>query len=156
MTKTTTSRPKAVRARSRARRAAGAFETLVGREPAPLEKIAVIREGLRAGVVDDMVAYLGVPKSAVFALLRTAESTAHKLVKEGRPLDAGASERVLRIADVARAAEETFGGRDAGTLWLRTPNLSLGRETPLSLLDTGPGADEVRRVLAAIDHGGTL
>jgi uncharacterized protein (DUF2384 family) len=33
------------------------------------------------------------------------------------------------------------------------PNLALG-ESPLSLLDTDAGADEVRKILAAIAYGG--
>jgi uncharacterized protein (DUF2384 family) len=34
--------------------------------------------------------------------------------------------------------------------------VGLGGATPLSLLDTEPGAREVRRILSAIDHGGAL
>ena len=62
----------------------------------------------------------------------------------------------MRIADVTRGAEETFGGRDAATQWLKTANLGLAGATPLSMLDTEPGAGEVRRVLSAIDHGGVF
>jgi putative toxin-antitoxin system antitoxin component (TIGR02293 family) len=100
------------------------------------------------------VAYLDVPKSVIFGVLHTPESSAHRLIKENRTLDAAASERVMRVADVARMAEETFGGRDAAARWLRTSNPALAGATPLSLLDTEPGADEVRRILSSIDYGG--
>jgi uncharacterized protein (DUF2384 family) len=53
-------------------------------------------------------------------------------------------------------AEETFGGRDAGARWLKTPNLALGDATPLSMLDTELGALEVRRILSSIGHGGAF
>ena len=69
-------------------------------------------------MVDDIVDYLDVPKSVIFGVLHTPESTAHKLIKENRPLDSAASERVVRVADVTRIAEETFGGREAATRWL--------------------------------------
>ena len=85
-----------------------------------------------------------------------SRSTVYKLIKDGRPLDAGASERVVRVADITRMAEGTFGGRQAATQWLKTPNFALDAATPLSVLDTEPGAREVRRILAAINHGGVF
>src|SRR5205823_12813762 len=103
-------------------------------------KISVIRRGVAARVVDDMADYLDVPKSVVFAILQTPESTAHKLIKDDRVLDSAASERVIRVADITRAAEETFGSRAAATKWLKTENRGLACATPLSMLDTEPGA----------------
>jgi putative toxin-antitoxin system antitoxin component (TIGR02293 family) len=111
---------------------------------------------VRARVVDDMVEYLGVPKNVIFGLLRTPESTAHRLIKDDRRLDPAASERVVRVADITRMAEETFGGREAATRWLKTANLALGGATPLSMLDTEPGTAEVRRILSSIDYGGVF
>jgi putative toxin-antitoxin system antitoxin component (TIGR02293 family) len=129
---------------------------LVGKEAPTAEKIHAIREGVHARVVDDLVAYLDVPKHVVFKVLHTPDSTAHRLIRDNRPLDSAASERVVRLADVIRLAEEIFGGREAGTRWLKTPNLGLGDATPLSMLDTEPGAGEVRRILSSISHGGAF
>jgi putative toxin-antitoxin system antitoxin component (TIGR02293 family) len=128
----------------------------VARDPSAAAKIGVIREGVLARVVDDMVAYLGVPKHVIFALLHTPESTAHKLIKDNRHLDAAASERVVRVADITRMAEETFGGRGGATQWLTAENLALGGLTPLSMLDTEPGAGEIRRLLNSINYGGVF
>lgn len=132
------------------------FEWLLSTEHPAVEKIDAIRRGLRARVVDGMVEYFDVPKAVIFDLLHTPESTAHKLIRDDRPLDSSASERVVRVADVVRMAEHTFGGREAASRWLKTPNRAFRDEMPLSLLDTEPGASEVRKVLAAIDYGGTL
>src|SRR5712692_8423967 len=122
------------------------FKSFVAMETPAARKIDLIRAGVGARVVDDMVAYLEVPKAVIFALLHTPESTAHKLIKDNRTLDAAASERVVRVADITRMAEATFGGREAATHWLKIANLALGGATPLSMLDTEPGAAEVRRV----------
>lgn len=135
---------------------AAGFRALVTAETPSTTKIDVIRTGVPARVVVDMVRYFDVPKSDIFKVLRTPESTAHKLIKDNRSLDAGASERVVRVADIARIAEETFGEREAATQWLTTPNLALGGATPFSMLDTEPGAIEVRRILSAINHGGVF
>ena len=132
------------------------FTGFVAKETPAAQKIDIIRAGVGARVVDDMVAYLAVPKAVIFALLHTPESTAHKLIKDNRNLDAAASERVVRVADITRLAEATFGAREAATHWLKSANLALAGATPLSMLDTEPGAGEVRKLLHAIDAGGVL
>jgi RES domain-containing protein len=79
------------------------FMLFVARETPTAQKIEIIRAGVGARVVDDMVAYLDVPKAVIFALLHTPESTAHKLIKDNRNLDAAASERVVRVGHLRRA-----------------------------------------------------
>jgi putative toxin-antitoxin system antitoxin component (TIGR02293 family) len=132
------------------------FTRFIAKDTPAAVKIDAIRTGINAGVVDEMVGYFDMSKSEIFDILLTPASTAHRLIKEKRPLDPAASERVVRVADVTRMAEETFGGREAAARWLKTPNLALRNATPLSMLDTEPGAGEVRRVLAAINYGGAL
>ena len=132
------------------------FKAFLAKETPTAKKIELIRSGVTARVVDDMVEYFHVSKNEIFKVLRTPESTAHKLIKDNRPLDAGASERVVRVADITRMAEDTFGGREPATQWLKTPNFALDTATPLSMLDTEPGASEVRRILSAINYGGTF
>ena len=140
----------------RTKRDARGFKAFVTEETPAAMKIDAIRSGVRARVVDDMVEYLDVPKSVIFGVLHTPESTAHKLIKDNRTLDAAASERVVRIADITRMAEATFGGREAATRWLKSATLALGGATPLSMLDTEPGASEVRRILSSINYGGVF
>jgi putative toxin-antitoxin system antitoxin component (TIGR02293 family) len=132
------------------------FQLFVAKETSGAEMIRIIRNGVGARLVDEMVRYLDVPKNVVFNLLHTPESTAHRLIRDNRRLDSAATERVVRVADVTRVAEEVFGGREAAIRWLKTPNLALADATPLSMLDTEPGAAEVRRILSSIDYGGTF
>jgi putative toxin-antitoxin system antitoxin component (TIGR02293 family) len=139
-----------------AKKRSAVFQTLLRTETPTAARIDVIRSGVPARVVDDMVEYLDIPKHVIFGVLHMPESTAHKLIKDNRPLDSAASERVVRVADIIRMAEESFGGRQAATRWLKTANLGLGGATPLSMLDTEPGADEVRRILSSIDSGGVF
>jgi putative toxin-antitoxin system antitoxin component (TIGR02293 family) len=132
------------------------FQTFLTTVTPTAAKIDAIRRGLPARVVDGMAEYLDVSKHVIFGVLHIPESTAHKLIKDNRPLDSVASERVVRVADIIRMAEGSFGGREAATRWLKTANLGLGGATPLSMLDTEPGAGEVRRILSSIDSGGVL
>ena len=153
---TRTLRRSATTGRFPARKRTITFQLFIAKETPTAEKIHAIRSGVGARVVDDMVRYLEVPKNVVFAVLHTPESTAHRLIRDNRQLDSAATERVVRVADVIRVAEGTLGGREAATKWLKTPNLALGDATPLSLLDTEPGANEVRRILSSIKYGGTF
>src|SRR5262245_42754117 len=89
------------------------FKAFVAQDTPTARKIEVIRTGVGARVVDDMAAYLAVPKSVLFGILHTPDSTAHRLIKDAGTLDRAASEGVLRVAEVTRMAEETFGGREA-------------------------------------------
>lgn len=138
------------------RKGAVVFKEFVSKETPMDQKIDLIRAGLAARVIDDMVEYLDVPKNVIFGVLRTPESSAHKLIKDNRMLDSAASERVVRVADITRMAEDTFGGRELAVQWLKSANVGLCGATPLSMLDTEPGAREVRRILASIDYGGAL
>ena len=114
------------------------------------------RDGFNIAVRNGYLIVKDVPKNVIFGILHTPESTAHRLIKDNRNLDAAASERVVRVADITRMAEGTFGGREAATRWLKSANLALGGATPLSMLDTEPGAGEVRRILASINYGGAF
>ena len=144
------------RRRLTTKKGAVVFRAFVSKETPTTKKIDLIRTGVGARVVDDMAEYLDVPKHVIFGVLHTPESTAHKLIKDNRALDSAASERVVRIADITRMAEKTFGGREAAAQWLKSPNLALAGATPLSMLDTEPGAREARKILSSINYGGVF
>jgi putative toxin-antitoxin system antitoxin component (TIGR02293 family) len=63
------------------------------------------------------------------------------------------SDRLVRVARVLAAAEETFGDQDKAGIWLRRPTAALAGETPLNLLDTNEGARAVETLLGRIAHG---
>jgi putative toxin-antitoxin system antitoxin component (TIGR02293 family) len=63
------------------------------------------------------------------------------------------SDRLMRVARVLAAADETFGSREKAGTWLRRPTTALAGERPLDLLDTDEGAREVETLLGRITHG---
>jgi putative toxin-antitoxin system antitoxin component (TIGR02293 family) len=70
-----------------------------------------------------------------------------------RTLDANESERVVRLADALAHAIDVLGSREKARRWLGEPNRALGGASPMSLLDTGLGAQAVDELLVRIDHG---
>jgi putative toxin-antitoxin system antitoxin component (TIGR02293 family) len=68
-------------------------------------------------------------------------------------LDAGESDRLLRLVRIVALAQETFGDRAKATVWLNRQNRALGGQTPLSLTDTDLGSRSVEVLLGRIGHG---
>ena len=141
--------------RTAARRVAAplSFRKLVAHAPDPGQAIASVRSGLHAGAIDEAVDYLEVPRKDLLAALRIPASTFHRRLAAHAPLSPAESEKVLRLGDLLRRAEATFGNSRAARDWLTTANLALG-ETPLALVDTEAGAAQVRRVLTTLEYGG--
>ena len=57
------------------------------------------------------------------------------------------------IVSVTGRAIEVFGARDKAIRWLRTPLPSLSNRTPLSMLKTAEGIEQVEDVLGRIEQG---
>ena len=141
--------------RTAARRVAAplSFRKLVANAPDPDQAIASVRSGLHASSLDEAVDYLDVPRRDLLAALRIPASTFHRRLAANEPLSPAESEKVLRLGELMRRAEATFGGARAARDWLTAANLALG-DTPLALIDTEAGAAQVRRILANLDYGG--
>lgn len=116
--------------------------------------IAAIRTGFPAAILRDASLYFDLPASRIRAIARVPETTAHTLVKKGANIDAAASERIWRMADIVVMANNVFEDDEAAKVWLRTPNRTFNQAAPLDYLDTEPGAMSVRQVLNAIATGG--
>ncbi|MCB8877165.1 type II RES/Xre toxin-antitoxin system antitoxin [Acidisoma silvae] len=63
------------------------------------------------------------------------------------------SDRLVRVARLIAAAEDTFGTAAKAHAWLRRPTAALAGEKPLELLDTDEGARRVDNLLGRIGHG---
>lgn len=61
-------------------------------------------------------------------------------------------ERLARIALIETMAVQVFGSSESAKRWLLSYNPTFG-ESPLSLLDTDAGTEEVKKVLSAVAYG---
>lgn len=87
-------------------------------------------------------------------LLNVSSSTLERRIREQKPLDTVASERLDRIATVSHLAKEVFEDRAAAAQWMAKANKALGGNSPIMLCETEIGAKQVRRVLHAMEWGG--
>jgi putative toxin-antitoxin system antitoxin component (TIGR02293 family) len=132
------------------------FATLRQELKSGRDLVQAIRTGFKADLLGAAGDYFEVPAARIRAITRVPDTTAHRLVKRHALLDASASERLWRLADVAAMAEDVFEDELAAKQWLRSPNQAFLGVAPIDYLDTEPGAKAVRQVLNAIATGGAV
>ena len=137
----------------------GAIENLLGGKAvlranphSTLDWIEVIRQGLPAAAVDSLLKAIQLSQSDLARALDIPERTLARRKREG-VLNSEESAKLLRLARIVGRANEVFESSEAAIHWLKAPNTSLGRKTPLSLLDTDIGAESVLDTLGRIEHG---
>lgn len=135
-----------------------AVETLLGgrnvlrvKPHSTLDWIEVIRRGIPAAAVESLLKALRVSQSDLARSLGIPERTLARRKREG-VLNSEESAKLLRLARVVGRANEVFEDVEAARHWLKSPNAALGGGTPLSLLDTDIGAENVLDTLGRIEH----
>ncbi len=140
----------------------------MGTHPSALDIVggpAVVGGDVSLGMDVVRLVRRGLPVGAVQAVLDSGWLTAAELDRVVLPrktlanrrklgtLTPEQSDRLVRVARVLAAAEETFGSREKAGRWLRRPTAALADERPLELLDTDEGARAVETLLGRIAHG---
>ncbi len=127
-------------------------EAVTGRLDDDFDVVLLVRRGVPTAAVGHFLqrTRLGFPVIETHVLPRR---TFKRREAEAKPLDAAESDRMVRLAGLVAAAEETFGDRAVAQAWLARANRALGGATPLSLGDTDVGARRVEALLGRIDHG---
>ena len=85
-------------------------------------------------------------------LLGISEATLRRTRLAGKPLDSAAGGRLYRLYKVVTVALEVLESDHTAMKWLRRSQPGLGGQTPLDLLITQAGADEVETLLRRIEH----
>jgi putative toxin-antitoxin system antitoxin component (TIGR02293 family) len=73
--------------------------------------------------------------------------------KEQKRLSPDESDRLYRLARVIAHANRVFESPAESADWIQSPNPALGKQQPLTLLDTDIGVQQVDQVLGRIEHG---
>ena len=107
---------------------------------------------ISSAAVGRLAARLQVDPEVVLGVSDIAARTFHRRQAKQEPLTEAESDRVLRIARVARETERVFGDAAKAGRWLSADHLILGGR-PLDLLATDAGARDVEYELVRIDHG---
>lgn len=117
-----------------------------------LDFAPLIRKGLPANAVAAVAKHLDMSVQATAESLGLGKRAIVRRIEQHLPLDAGESERVVRLARVLAQATDVLGTIEKARRWLAKENRVLGA-TPLSLLDTDVGTSAVFEELGRIEEG---
>jgi putative toxin-antitoxin system antitoxin component (TIGR02293 family) len=116
------------------------------------EKIDAIKEGVSKEELENLKNGAELDYDTLAKLLNVAKATLHS--KKGKAkFDQYISERIFLIADLYSYGYEVFGNRQKFNSWMKTENAALAGITPLNLVDTLYGVEEVKHLIGRIAYG---
>lgn len=119
-----------------------------------LERVGVIRAGIPYDSIEVISKRLNNPIKSVLAIIGIPQTTYNKKKSEHLLLDSRNSELVILINELIDYGIEVFNDEEEKfQRWLKKPNLSIGGNTPESMLDTITGINEVKFTLNRIEFG---
>lgn len=105
-------------------------------------------------MIENLSEALNKPVISVLDILGVAQTTYNTNKKKDNALSSSSSELIILIMDLVNYGIEVFNKEnDKFLLWLNTSNVMLRNNTPLSLLDTTIGVNEVKLCLDRIEYG---
>lgn len=117
-----------------------------------MDVVEQVRKGLSFKIVENMCLELGLSQQQFSISLGLNIRTLSRRKKE-KKLHADESDKVYRLAKIYALAIEVLEDKKHAIQWLNTPKIPLGGVTPLSLLDTAAGTQEVEHLLGRIEYG---
>ncbi|MEE9282382.1 MAG: antitoxin Xre-like helix-turn-helix domain-containing protein [Myxococcota bacterium] len=112
----------------------------------------LVRAGLPFAAFEAVMTRYGLTQEVLSATVKLPKSTLARR-RRSRRLTPEESDRLYRLARILAHATQVFEDTEAVADWLRSPIVALGKQDPLSLLDTDIGAGQVEQVLGRIEHG---
>lgn len=114
--------------------------------------IAAVRQGLPFAVFTTLQETLNIPAATLAQLIGVPVRTLNRRKHEGH-FKPDESDSLVRIARVVSRVLDFFEDTAEALHWLKTPAMAFDDSTPVSLLDTEVGAQEVLRLLGQLEHG---
>ena len=121
-------------------------------EQTPDALVRAIREGLAYPYFEALQADLEVTKQQLADVMGINKRTLQNRKQAGR-FTPQESDHLLRIARVFAQAHFYFGTPEQARAWLKKPGYAFKEESPLSLLDTEVGAEQVLTLLKQLEYG---
>lgn len=119
-----------------------------------LERIHISREGIPYASIEVISKKINVPVKDVLHIIGLPQTTYNKKRREKSLLSGRDSEMILLLTELFDFGLEVFNNEEAKfQRWMKKQNVSLGGNTPESLLDSVTGIQEVRNCLNRIEYG---
>jgi putative toxin-antitoxin system antitoxin component (TIGR02293 family) len=116
------------------------------------EKIAIIRNGVSKNELQEIKDESNLDYDTLSNILSVSRA---KLInkKPAEKFDQATSERIMLLADVIAYGQSVFEDKELFNTWMKKPSVALGGKTPLEMMDTIYGLQEVKKELGRIEYG---
>ena len=120
------------------------------------ERLQQIKAGMPVELVMATRATFNLGEEHLVLLFNALLPTLKRRQHQNKLLDSVASERLDRIAFMCQQALLVFESRETVAIWMSVPNAACGHRAPVLLCVTEIGAQQVSRVLHALEWGGVV
>ncbi|MCB8994155.1 MAG: DUF2384 domain-containing protein [Bacteroidales bacterium] len=119
-----------------------------------MERVEIIRRGVPYDSIEVISKRLNRPVKSLLSIVGLPQTTYNKKKSEHSLLDSRDSELIVLMTELIDYGLEVFNHEEEKfQRWLKKSNISLGGNSPESLLDTTTGIDEVKFCLNRIEFG---
>lgn len=133
---------------------ASVWESALGIEgTSGLARMSQAQNGIPVASFDRFAEAIDVSREALAQTLHVSLRTVQRRREAGARLGPGASERVVRLADLYAHASKVIGDDDLARQWMQTPRDVFGGKTPFEMAGSELGAQEVDSLLHRVEHG---
>lgn len=109
---------------------------------------AILRVKKVAGLTDEQMAQtVGISRRTLSRRIQQASAD------QTKRLTPAESDRLYRLARIVARATEVFGDERSAQRWLNEPKRTLQGQTPLEVIKTEPGVQQVDLLLGRIEQG---
>jgi putative toxin-antitoxin system antitoxin component (TIGR02293 family) len=116
------------------------------------DKMASAKSGITKESLVSFKQVINIDYDHLSAILGTTKTTLHK--KQGKEVfSASISEKAIALMDLYRYGYEVFEDPIKFNKWVLTNNRALGNRTPLEVMDTIFGIDEIKNIITRIEYG---
>ncbi len=115
--------------------------------------ILIIQEGIPYSLFSLILHYTPFSENEWSNFLEISTKSLQRYKQSAKSFKPIQSEKIVEMAEVTNVGIEIFGSMDKFKLWLDTPNFSLGKLKPMSLLKDSYGKEMVISELTRINHG---
>ena len=116
------------------------------------QKIAIIKKGVSKNELTEIKKESDLDYDTLSNILSVSRATLINK-KPSEKFDQPTSERIVMLADVIAYGQSVFENKAHFSEWIKKPNKALGNKTPIELMDTIYGIDEVKKEIARIEFG---
>ena len=115
-------------------------------------KIGIIKNGITKKQLEAIKSETDFDYHTLSNLLAVSRTTLIKKKGEDK-FDQPTSERIMLLAELLSYGREVFESKEQFNTWLKNPSFAMSGKTPLELLDTLYGIEEVKKELGRIEYG---